>query len=167
MNNVLKEYKAKIRAVIKKITGSYNEDLEQEVYLKVFENMPEKYKEEGKLGAWIRTVATNVCFDYFKTNKYKSEAAEDGGVVMEDMPDSNPSQEEVLDQKQRQRIILKEISRLPSKMRRTIELYEFEELSYEEIAKKTGTSVGTVKSRLFNARKILEEKLSYLMEKDN
>ena len=165
MNNVLKEYKAKIRAVIKKITGSYDEDLEQEVYLKVFENMPEKYKEEGKLGAWIRTVAANVCFDYFKTGRYKSKTAEDSEVLMDDVPDSSPDQEELLDRKQRQRVILKEISKLPPKMRRVVELYEFEELSYEDIAKKTGTSVGTVKSRLFNARKILEGKLSYLMEK--
>jgi RNA polymerase sigma-70 factor (ECF subfamily) len=129
MNDVLKEYKAKIRAVIKKITGSYDEDLEQEVYLKVFENMPEKYKEEGRLGAWIRTVAANVCFDYFKTGRYRSKAAEDGDVVVDEVPDFAPNQEEVLDQKQRQRIILKEISRLPPKMRRVIELYEFEELS--------------------------------------
>jgi RNA polymerase sigma-70 factor (ECF subfamily) len=164
MNDVLKEYKFKIRAVIKKITGSYDEDLEQEVYLKIFENMPEKYEEKGKFGAWIKVVTSNVCFDYFKTGRYKSKAAEQGEIPMDDMPDDAPNQEEALSSKQRQRIILREISKLPPKMRKVIELYEFEELSYEEIAKKTGTSVGTVKSRLFNARKILEQKLSFLME---
>ncbi len=164
MNDVLKEYKAKVRAVIKKITGSCDEDLEQEVYLKIFENMPEKYKERGKLGAWIRVVASNVCLDYFKTGRYKSKAAEEGDTEMEDVPDTKPNQEEVISEKQKQKIILREISKLPPKMRKVIELYEFEELSYEEIARKTGTSVGTVKSRLFAARKILKEKLSYLME---
>ena len=47
-------------------------------------------------------------------------------------------------------------------MREVINLYEFEELSYEEIANKLGISLGTVKSRLFSAREILSEKLSYL-----
>lgn len=165
MRDVFKDYKLKIRAVIRKITGSCDEDLEQEVYLKLFENMPDKYKEEGKFAAWVKVVTSNVCLDYFKTNRYKSKLLEDTGTAFDEISDSRPNQEEQLSQKQRQRIILKEISKLPPKMRKVIELYEFEELSYEEIAEKTGASIGTVKSRLFGARRLLEQKLSYLMEK--
>ena len=65
-------------------------------------------------------------------------------------------------QKERQKAILKAVDSLPSKMREVINLYEFEELSYEEIANKLGISLGTVKSRLFSAREILSEKLAYL-----
>ena len=48
------------------------------------------------------------------------------------------------------------------KMRKVIILFEFEGLSQEQIARKTGVPVGTVKSRLFHARQILSQKLSYL-----
>ena len=38
MSNEIASYKAIVRAVIKKITGNYNEDLEQEAYLKIWQN---------------------------------------------------------------------------------------------------------------------------------
>ena len=65
-------------------------------------------------------------------------------------------------QKERQKAILKAVDQLPSKMREVVYLYEFEEYSYDEIAKKLNISIGTVKSRLFSAREILSEKLSYM-----
>ena len=45
---------------------------------------------------------------------------------------------------------------------RVVVWYEFEEMSYDQIAAKTGEPVGTIKSRLFNARKTLSEKLQHL-----
>lgn len=42
------EHRNLIRSIIKKLTGSYNEDLEQEAYLKAWQNR-DKYKEDGKL----------------------------------------------------------------------------------------------------------------------
>lgn len=166
MKSVITEHSSKIRAVIRKITGGNNEDIEQEVYLKVFEKMP-KYKEEGKLSAWIKVITANVCLDYFKTRQYKQSVISNGDDEIENISDSAPTQEELLDIKVRQKLILKAVNELPSKMRRVIELYEFEELGYEEIAKKLGVSSGTVKSRLFHAREILSDKLSYLKEDKN
>ena len=70
-------------------------------------------------------------------------------------------QEEVLDAKTRQRQILKAVDELPRKMRQVVVWYEFEEMSYDQIAAKTGEPVGTIRSRLFNARKTLSEKLQH------
>ena len=53
---------------------------------------------------------------------------------------------------------------LPKKLKETIILYEFEDYSYEKIAEKLKIPQGTVKSRINNARKILKEKLSFLIE---
>ena len=72
------------------------------------------------------------------------------------------SQEEILDGKMRQKLILEAVNSLPVPMRKVVVLFEFEEMSYEQIAKKTGVPVGTVKSRLFKARQILSRKLHYL-----
>lgn len=47
MSNEIASYKAIVRAVIKKITSNYNEDLEQEAYLKIWQNK-ENYQEQGK-----------------------------------------------------------------------------------------------------------------------
>jgi len=156
------ENKGLIRAIIRKFTGSYNEDIEQEVYIKTWRNMDTTYVEEGKFKQWIGALTANVCRDYFKSRQYKQRAHEIcDDEVLENVPDS-ASQEETLDAKMRQKIILRAVDDLPSKMKKVIILFEFEGHTLEQIAKKTGVPVGTVKSRLFNAKKILSTTLRHL-----
>lgn len=155
------EYKAHVRNAIKKITGSYNEDLEQEVYLKAWENRS-NYKEEGKLSAWLVTIAKNICKDYFKraaTKISQNFSALESEFITDE---TQKQQDEIIQSNERQKIILKAVDELPYKMKEVVVLYEFEELSYDEIATKLNISTGTVKSRLFNAREILSQKLKHL-----
>ena len=163
MKEIIAQHKNRIKAIIKKFTGSYDEDIEQEIYIKAWKNL-DNYKEEGKFGQWIGALAANVCRDYFKSRQYKMVARQ---VNNEDVLENvrvGGKQEDVIDAKARQKIILKAIDDLPAKMRKVIIWYEFEDLTYEQIAQKTGDPVGTIKSRLFNARKILGEKLKFLKE---
>ena len=161
MLTLFEENRSRIRAIIKKMTGTFNEDIEQEVYLKSWEKR-ETYKEEGNFKAWISTLTANLCRDYFRTKQFKTSSLEVSVDETFEIQDESSTQEEVIDSKKRQKLILKAVDSLPSKMRDVIIYYEFEEMSYEEIAARLKISVGTVKSRLFNARSILTEKLSYL-----
>ncbi len=162
MRNIIEENKGLIKAIIKKITGSYNEDIEQEVYIKTWKNI-DNYKESGKLKSWIATITANLCRDYFKSSSYKQnlrEVREDG--VLENKA-VVASQEKIVDAKKRQKMILKAVDDLPYKMRKVVILFEFEDFSIAEIAKKLNEPEGTVKSRLYNARKILAEQLKFLL----
>lgn len=161
MKKIIAENRSRIRAIIKKLTGSYNEDIEQEVYIKTWRNL-DNYKENGKFKQWISALTANVCRDYFRSRQYKiSEAQVNDEEILEAAAVCG-KQEERLDARQRQKAILKAVDNLPRKMRQVVVLFEFEELSYEQISKKTGLPVGTIKSRLFNARKILSEELKFL-----
>ncbi|HEU4754033.1 MAG TPA: sigma factor-like helix-turn-helix DNA-binding protein, partial [Armatimonadota bacterium] len=53
---------------------------------------------------------------------------------------------------------------LPTKLRAVVVLHDMEGLSYDEVAETIGCPVGTVKSRLFNARQLLRRKLQLYME---
>lgn len=161
MKDIISQNQGRIKAIIKKLTGSYNEDIEQEIYIKTWKNM-NMYKEEGKFVQWISTLAANVCRDYLKSKQHQAEVRKVGEETLLDRVAVGGRQEEVIDAKRRQKIILKAVDTLPKKMRQVIILYEFEEMSYEEIANKTGDPVGTIKSRLFNARKLLSEVLQPL-----
>ncbi len=161
MREIIAENKSRIRAIIKKLTGSYNEDIEQEVYIKTWKNL-DNYEEKGKFSQWIGAVTANVCRDYFRSGQYKEETRKAGSDEVLEKVAVGGRQEEMLDAKARQKMILKAVDDLPAKMRKIVVLFEFEELSYEQIAKKTGLPLGTIKSRLFNARKILSEKLKPL-----
>ena len=162
MKNIIEQNKSVVRAVIKKITGSNNEDLEQDVYIKAWQNMNKYDAKSGKFSSWLGVLTANVCRDYFKSGAYRrSTCSTSDDEVLENVAVA-PKQELALDARQRQKIILKAVDALPSKLRQVVVLFEFEEWTYEQIAKKTGVPVGTVKSRLFNARKILSEKLQFL-----
>ena len=70
--------------------------------------------------------------------------------------------ENIINEKQRQKIILEAVDSLSKEHKKVVILFEFEGYTLEEIALKLKVPLGTVKSRLFNARKILKEKLYFL-----
>lgn len=124
----------------------------------------DKYHEEGKFRQWINAVTVNLSAIFAVlagTGKMRYRFMTRGTGRHSS---TARGQEEILDSKARQKVILKAVDDLPAKLRKIVILFEFEEFSYEQIAKKTGLPQGTVKSRLFNARKILSEKLKPLKE---
>ena len=56
---LIKSNQNNVRSIIRLITKETNEDLEQEVYVKVWKNA-DKYKEQGSFKSWINTIAKNV-----------------------------------------------------------------------------------------------------------
>lgn len=73
LNEIIKNNKQNVKNIIRLITKEAdNEDLEQEVYIKVWKNA-EKYKEQGSFSAWIKTIAKNVSKDYLKSSYRKKQ----------------------------------------------------------------------------------------------
>ena len=161
MEKIITQNRGFIRSIIKKITGSYNEDLEKEVYIKTWKNL-DNYQEQGNFKSWLAKIAKNVCLDYFKSSTYHQQSKEVCGEEILQNKAVIVNQDKVLDAKARQKIILKAIDELPIKMRKVVYWFEFEDMSIADIAKRLGDPEGTVKSRLYNARKILAEKLNFL-----
>ncbi len=161
MKQIITEHRGRIKAIIKKLTGTYNEDIEQEVYIKTWQNL-DKYQEQGKFSQWIGMITANLCRDYFRSRAWHEQNLSISDENISETTAVSAAQEEITDAKTRQKIILKAVDSLPKHLREVIYLFEFEEKTYEDIAKKTKVPIGTVKSRLFNARKILSEKLQFL-----
>ena len=162
MKEEFKKNAYKVKQIIKNFTGEYNEDLEQEVYIKTYKNLP-KYKELNKFSQWICTITANICRDYLKSAKFRNKQITDNDefAILNTKTEKTP--ESIYTSKERQKIILNEINKLPKKMKEVIILYEFENYSYDDISKKLKVPTGTIKSRINSARKILSEKLAFLM----
>ena len=109
MKNIIEQNKSVVRAVIKKITGSNNEDLEQDVYIKAWQNMNKYDAKSGKFSSWLGVLTANVCRDYFKSKFYHQNAEQIDDEVLENKTADNSSQEEMLSSKERQKIILKAV----------------------------------------------------------
>lgn len=77
--------------------------------------------------------------------------------------DSKDTPESLLIKRERQKMISAAINNLKPKFREVIMLYEIENQSYEDISQKLKCPIGTVKSRLYNAKKELAFALQELM----
>lgn len=152
-----------VRTIIKRITSEENEDLEQEVYTKVWKNS-EKYEEKGVFKAWIKTISANISKDYLKSSQKKlSDNTTNDETVVSLIQCNKDTPEEILIKKERQKQISSAINNLKPKFKEIIMLYEIENQSYEEISKKLKCPIGTVKSRIYNAKKELALTLKELM----
>lgn len=160
---IIKINRENVKNIIKMITKSENEDLEQEVYLKVWKNS-DKYTEKGSFKGWVNTIAKNVSKDYLKlAYNRKEQLTTEVDKTFENIKDKNSSPELKLIQGDRQKRILKAVEELKPKFRDVVIYVEIYGYTYEECAKKLKCPVGTIKSRLYNAKKELANKLSDLL----
>ena len=162
-NELIKSNKQNVKNIIRLITKQDNEDLEQEVYIKVWKNA-EKYEERGCFKSWINTVAKNVSKDYLKSLTFKnSQATTADDFILNSVRDNRISPEKSVLASERQGRIIEAIETLKPKMKEVIMLCEIYGYTYEEAAKKLHCPLGTIKSRIYNAKKELAEKLEDLL----
>ena len=163
MKSLIDQYRNNIKKIISNMTGSENEDIEQEVYIRTWKNL-DKYKENGKFKSWINTITANLCRDYMKSSYFRhsqNTVTEEDDLIQ--IRDEKENIESTFIQKQRQKRIMSAIDALKPKFREVIVMYEMQDMSYEEISEKLKCPVGTIRSRLFNARKELSVTLADLI----
>lgn len=162
-NEIIETNKNNIKNIIRLITKSENEDLEQEVYIKLWKNS-DKYKEQGSMKSWIGTIAKNTSKDYLKSAMVRNEQnSTSDEFVLTSIKDKKTTPEDRVLVSERQKRIIKAIDSLKPKLRETIMLCEIYGYTYEEAAEKLNCPIGTIKSRIYNAKKELAEKLEDLL----
>ena len=160
---VVKDNKTNVRSIIKLITKEENEDLEQEVYVKVWKNA-DKYKEQGTFKSWINTIAKNVSKDYLKSvQKRNQDSLLDDDEILNTIKDKKSTPELKLITNDRQQRITEAINTLKPKFKEVVMLCEIYGYTYEDAAFKIKCPVGTIKSRLYNAKKELAVLLQDLL----
>ncbi|MBK1440949.1 sigma-70 family RNA polymerase sigma factor [Parapedobacter sp. ISTM3] len=137
-------------------------DVCQEVFIKVYKNL-KHFKQESKLSTWIARIAYHTSLDYLKSVRHR-ESLIDRTEDYRDTLASTAHPGQTLDQKEMRTFILKMIDQLPENYRLVVNLFHIDDYSYQEIVEITGLSEGTIKSHLFRARKLLKDKLAYLVK---
>ena len=153
--DLIKTNKQNIKNIIRMITKQDNEDIEQEVYIKLWKNS-DKYEERGSLKSWVNTVAKNASKDYLKSAAVKNEqncTADDDVLI--NIRDRKKSPEEGLLTTERQKRIIDAVEHLKPKFKEVIMMCEIYGYTYEEASSKLNCPIGTIKSRIFNAKKEL------------
>jgi len=162
-NDLVNANKQNVKNIIRLITKQDNEDLEQEVFVKVWKNS-DKYEERGNFKSWICTIAKNVSKDYLKSAGFRNaNNTTSDEIVLGTIKDTKQSPENTIIAGERQARIINAIENLKPKLKETIMLCEIYGYTYEEAAKKLKCPLGTIKSRIYNAKKELAEQLQDLL----
>ena len=161
---LVRRFRKKIHSVAYGITLDREEsqDIVQEVFLQAYRNIV-GFRGDASLSTWLHRITVNRCLNWkrrwarrFKWMHVSTDRTDDDAPAAEiESPLPNP-EERVADAQTRQQID-NALKMLPEQIRTVFVLRELEGLSYEQIADVTGIKLGTVRSRLFHARKRLKE----------
>ena len=139
-------------------------DCAQEAMVKAWRSLP-NYRQDCALETWLYRICVSCCLDYLRRRKGRDDASlaalTEAGF---DPPADTPTPEEAVLRREDAGEVARAIDQLPEDMRTVLILSALENLPYEEIARITGSPVGTVKSRLNRARMKLSEILSRMRE---
>lgn len=133
-------------------------DIVQEAFVMGYNKM-DSLRDPSKFESWICTIASNLAKTKYRKNKKEVLMDNYGKIIsLIKVAETFELLEDILEKKELKENILKQINHLNSHYKEVIVLYYYVELSYEEIAIALNISQGTVKSRMFRAKKILKSK---------
>lgn len=142
------------------------EDLVQESILKAYRAW-DRFEAGTNARAWLMTILRNTFINQFRRQKSRPAQVDFDGIA------ERPSADALYEADPEGRIfdhviddqVIAAIDDLPDEFRVAVVLSDLEGLSYQEVAELMDIPVGTVKSRLFRARKRLQERLyAYAVE---
>lgn len=156
---LVNRYQKPIINFIFRMVGNYEDatELAQEVFIKSYVSLA-SYNRQYRFSTWLFRIATNRAIDFLRKRRVPV-------VSMEgDHDDYTPQFEGDISsplermESNRVRVLLNDaIQQLPPDYREVIVLYHINEVSYEEIAEITDLPLGTVKNRIFRARKMMKK----------
>ncbi len=166
-------HKGKVYAMVHRLAGNRQdtEDIMQETFLKAIDKI-DQFRAEASFGTWLYTIALNLSRAQFAKKKQAELKP-----FEEYLPHGTPGHShetidlfdwhdphQILEAEQLRDLIDKAIGELPYKYREAFLLRYVEELSVKEIARLTGQSEASAKSRILRARLALRDELSDMFE---
>ncbi len=151
---LLKRHSPRLRFFIVRMLGAKQacaEDVLQETWLTAYRSLP-KLDDAGAFHSWIFTIArTRVCRE-FRRRRIELSPLDETGT-------DSPVPETATDDRVDAEAVRMKVETLAPQHREALLLRFVEEMTYEEIAQITGTALGTVRSRIHNAKRALRRAL--------
>lgn len=146
------------RLVYRMLNGvSDVDDVAQEIFLKVYSRI-RSFQCRSSFSTWLTRIALNQCINYLRSQRRFR------FLLVENQRRSLIEPQKAIERNEKFEKVYQTINSLPPKQKAVVILHYFEEHSCEEVADILNCSVGTVKSRLFHARKAIKKHLEPYLE---
>ena len=168
-NLLVMRYQHRVAALIARFVQDPQEveDVAQEAFIKAYRALP-LFRGDSAFYTWLYRIAVNTAKNYLVARSRRPpaqdleidevESTETGSVLREiESPEGSLSTSEL------KAVIELALDSLPEELKTAFILREFSGLSYEDIAEVMDCPVGTVRSRIFRAREVIDRKIRELM----
>lgn len=144
-------------------------DMTQDAFIKAYNSLS-SFRGDSKFSVWLYRITTNVCLDFLRSKSRRQQVSltvgddDDDADVQLDIPDTEADPERQLMKKLGMQAVEEGLRSLPDKQRQILVMRELGGMSYDEIGRELSLEEGTVKSRIFRARKRL---CAFLLDSGN
>jgi len=155
-NQLVRKYQQRVYWHVRKMVVDHQDadDLTQDTFVKVWKHL-ENFRQDASLYTWIYRIATNECLNFLSAKRRKFFLPlNDVGAELLAKVEADPG---VLSGDEVEQKLQKAILRLPDKQRLVFNLKYYEDMTYEQMADVTGTSVGALKASYHHAVKKIEQ----------
>ena len=172
-DQLVTRYRTRVFAMIYNMVHNEQDawDLSQDSFVKAWKSI-RRFRGHSSFYTWIYRIVMNVTIDWLRKKQVKGAGAEFNDAIQlkeiepasRTLPKADPLPHERMEQSEIRTRIDNAIAQLSPEHRAVILMKEIEEMQYHEIAEALGCSIGTVMSRLFYARKKLQNLLKDVYE---
>ena len=165
---LVKKYQKSVHALAWRKIGNFHiaEDITQDTFLKAYQKLS-TLKKPQRFASWLYVIAANRCSTWLRkkrlwtqlleaTNSVQLEKATYSGYVIEE-------NERMMVETQRE-VVKKRLAKLQESDRTVITLYYFGGMTYQEISKFLGVSVGAIKTRVYRVQQRLKKEEPMIRE---
>ena len=163
---IVREYEKNVYNIALRMSGDREDalDISQESFLKAYHSL-HSFRGDSKFSVWLYRIVSNTCLDFLRERKRRAEVPlvrEDDEGETEDaqIRDESLSPERLYERRLTREAVQRGLMSLPEDQRKILLLREIQGFSYEEIGRVLSLESGTVKSRIFRARRKLCEFLA-------
>ena len=163
-NTLLSAYQQPAYQAAYRILGDADSaaDAVQDSLIKVYDRI-HQYR-GGSFKAWLLRVVINTCYDTLRgERRRRTQQLDDDEILPENdlrLIDARPTPHDRAELSELMRTMMAEIRKLPAEQQAVLLMCDVEGLAYDEAARRTGSSLGTVKSRLSRARAKMRDALT-------
>jgi len=158
---LVREHQKNVYNLALKMVGNPDDafDISQDAFLRAYNSLS-TFRGESRFSVWLYRLTSNICLDHLRKQKRRNTVSltvgdeEDESTELEIM-DERPQPEELVLRGEMREAVQEGLRQLSDSDRQILTLRAIGGLSYEEIAEAMEIEMGTVKSRLFRARKRL------------
>ena len=164
------KYQQRVINLISRFVKNHSDalDVSQETFIKAYRALP-NFRGDSAFYTWLYRIAVNTAKNHLTVQSRKITKSDYDVAEIEQIEGNmslteQTTPESLLAKDELQETILKTIENLPEDLKSAIMLREIEGLSYEGIAEVMECPVGTVRSRIFRAREMIDSKIKPLLE---